>query len=103
MMKLFAFRDRFENEPKEGKAQYHALDIYSIIATTTEGEWNEALALRDQFQRHASVIEAGQIARAYFNQPDQMGSIRLRESRYYRDDFKLTDFTNALLEMFATP
>jgi hypothetical protein len=100
MMKLFAFRDRLKKEPDQAKAQYHALDVYSILATTTEEEWQQALTLRDQFQQHSFVIEAGRIARDYFDQPDQMGLIRLQESRYYRDDFKLRDFSSALLELF---
>ena len=100
MMKLFAFRDRLKNEQDQEKAQYHALDVYSILATTTEKEWEQALALREEFQDHPLVIEAGQIAHEYFDRSEQMGLIRLQESRYYRDDFKLRQFSSALLELF---
>jgi len=100
MMKLFAFRDRLEKDPDQAKAEYHAIDIYSILATTTESEWTQALALRDEFQRHPLVIEAGRIAHEFFDRPEQMGLLRLRESRYYRGDFKLYDFSSALLELF---
>jgi hypothetical protein len=37
MMKLFAFRDRLEDANKE-YGRYHALDLYMILATTTEQE-----------------------------------------------------------------
>ena len=47
MMKLFAFRDRLDDPDKEF-GRYHALDLYTILATTTEEEWEYALQLRDQ-------------------------------------------------------
>jgi hypothetical protein len=100
MMKLFAFRDRLTREPDQEGAQYHALDIYSILATSTEEEWKQALALHNEFQHHPLVLEAGRIAKEHFARPEQMGSIRLQESRYYRDDLKLRDFSSALLELF---
>jgi hypothetical protein len=100
MMKLFAFRDRLQRDPDQAKAEYHALDVYSILATTTEPEWAQALVLRDKFHRHPFVIEAGRIAHEFFGRPEQMGLIRLRESRYYRSDFKLGDFSSSLLELF---
>ena len=103
MMKLFAFRDWFKRNTDQEKAEYHALDVYSIVATTTEEEWNQALKLHDEFQQHPSVIEAAHIAHEYFAQPKQMGLIRLQESRYYRDDFNLRDFSSVLLELFALP
>ena len=102
MMKLFAFRDRLKDRDQE-KAQYHALDVYSIVATTTEEEWKQALMLRDEFQQHPFVIEAAHIAHEYFARPEQMGLIRLQESRYYRDDFNLRDFSSVLLELFPLP
>ncbi|MDF1592715.1 MAG: hypothetical protein P1P89_14455 [Desulfobacterales bacterium] len=37
MMKLFAFRDRLDDINKE-YGRYHALDLYTILATTTEEE-----------------------------------------------------------------
>ena len=99
MMKLFAFRDRL-NDPEKDHGSYHALDLYSIIATTTETEWHEALRLRDECQMHPLVIEAGQIVAEHFAEPERMGMIRLRESPYFRDQFRLTDFASALVELF---
>jgi hypothetical protein len=103
MMKLFAFRDRLEKESDQEKAQYHAMDCYSILATATEQEWNQALALHEEFQEHPFVLEAGRIARTHFDKPGQFGLIRLQESRYYRDDFKLREFRSALLDLFPDP
>jgi hypothetical protein len=44
MMKLFAFRDRFKDPDKE-YGRYHALDLYMILATTTEKEWGKFIQL----------------------------------------------------------
>lgn len=45
MMKLFAFRDRITDSNKDF-GRYHALDIYAILAMTSETEWNRALEAR---------------------------------------------------------
>lgn len=86
MMKLFAFKDRFEDENKE-LGRYHALDMYTILATTTENEWEQALEFRDQYSKEKMTIEAGNLIHQYFSDCSQMGIVRLRESGYYRDDF----------------
>jgi hypothetical protein len=46
MMKLFAFKDWLDDADKE-LGRYHALDMYTILATTMESEWNQALGFRD--------------------------------------------------------
>ena len=74
--------------------------MYSIVATTTEEEWEQALRLREEFRQHPFVIEAGRIVKEHFAQPTQFGLIRVQESRYYRQDFKLADLSSALLELF---
>jgi hypothetical protein len=99
MMKLFAFRDRLHDADKEF-GRYHALDLYTIVATTTEGEWNYALALRDQYGSQPWVREAGRIAAEYFRALDRLGVIRLRESAYYRPELQLDEFMSALQELF---
>lgn len=99
MMKLFAFRDKFGDPDKEF-GRYHALDIYSIIATTTEEEWYGVPALREEYQNNERVIEAGGIVSEFFSSPDSMGMLRLKESPYYRVDFQLEDFMSVLREMF---
>jgi hypothetical protein len=55
MMKLFAFRDRL-SDPNKEFGRYHALDLYTILATTTEQEWEYALHLRDQYKDDPSAF-----------------------------------------------
>lgn len=99
MMKLFAFRDRLEDANKEF-GRYHALDLYTILATTTEEEWGFALELRDQQEDQPYVMEAGRLVSEYFSALERMGMIRLRESPYYRPDLQLDEFMSALQELF---
>lgn len=99
MMKLFAFRDRF-NDPNKEFGRYHALDLYAIIATTGEEEWSHAVELRDQQGNQPYVLEAGRLVSEYFSSLDRLGIIRLRESPYYRPELQLDEFMTALLELF---
>jgi hypothetical protein len=99
MMKLFAFRDRLDDADKEF-GRYHALDLYTILATTSEREWREALRFRDQRADDPYVIEAGDMVSKHFSALDCLGMIRLRESRYYRPELQLAEFMSALHEVF---
>jgi hypothetical protein len=99
MMKLFAFRDRLQDENKE-YGRYHALDLYTILASTTETEWNQALAFRDQYGDEPYVIEAGDLVSEYFSALGRLGMIRLRESPYYRKELELDEFMSSLQELF---
>jgi len=98
MMKLFAFRDRLTDESKDF-ARYYALDIYTVLATTTEKEWDEALELRKIHRAAPVVVEAAQIVRDYFSGKDSLGMLRLRESPYSRPELQLDDFLAALHEL----
>jgi hypothetical protein len=99
MMKLFAFRDRLEDANKEF-GRYHALDLYTILATTTEEEWRFALGLCDRYRDQPSVKEAGGIVSKYFSTLSNMGMIRMRESRYFRPDLQVAEFISDLKELF---
>jgi len=99
MMKLFAFRDRLDDSDKEF-GRYHALDLYTILATTTEGEWEYALQLRDQYKNDPLAIEAGHLVSEYFSAPERLGMIRLRESHYYRSELQIEKFMSVLRELF---
>ena len=99
MMKLFAFRDRRE-DPNKDLGRYHALDLYSILANTSEKEWDEALKLRERFKTDDHVLETGRIVEEYFSSRTQLGIIRMMESPYYRPEFKLGEFMSALKELF---
>jgi hypothetical protein len=80
LMKLFAFRDRLEDENKEF-GRYHALDLYTIVATTIEQEWQLALKLREIHKEDPIALEAGRLVAKYFSDLEQLGMIRLRESK----------------------
>lgn len=99
MMKLFAFRDRLGDADKE-YGRYHALDLYTIMATTTESEWREALAMHKRHAADSYVKEAGNIVVTYFADLDSLGLIRMRESLYYRPELQLEDFMSAVQELF---
>ena len=99
MMKLFAFRDRVEDADKDF-GRYHALDLYTILATTTEDEWAYALKLRDQNRGRPGMIEAGRLVSRHFSVTDRLGIIRLKESPYYRPELRLDEFTSVLQELF---
>jgi hypothetical protein len=99
MMKLFAFRDRLDNADKEF-GRYHALDLYTIMATMTENEWEQALELRDQYGNEPYIREAGRLVAKLFSSLDRLGMIRLRESRYYRPELQIDEFMSALHELF---
>jgi len=99
MMKLFAFEDRREDSNKEF-GRYHALDMYSILATTTEGEWNQAILFRDMYLTDPFMIKSGHLVSKHFSTPESLGLLRLKESKYYRSDFELDTFISALSELF---
>ena len=87
-MKLFAFRDRLEDKNKE-YGRYHALDIYSILASTLEDEWDYARQLREECRNEKYVKTAGQLVSQYFSASNSLGIIRLKESPYYRPELQL--------------
>ena len=99
MMKLFAFRDRM-NDREKAYGQYHALDIYSIIATTGEAEWNRALELVETHKCKPEIVEAHRIVGQYFSTLTSVGMLRMRESPYCRKELELQEFCNALGELF---
>lgn len=99
LMKLFAFRDRLDDKNKEF-GRYHALDLYTILATTTEPEWQLALELKALHKKDPIALEAGRLIGDYFANLEQPGVIRLRESPYFRPDLQVDDFMSALKELF---
>ena len=86
--------------PDKEFGRYHALDLYTILATTTEGEWEYALELRDQHKNDPLAIEAGHMVSEYFSAPERLGMIRLRESHYYRPELQIEKFMSVLQELF---
>ncbi|MEP6904082.1 MAG: hypothetical protein ABJA66_20350 [Actinomycetota bacterium] len=78
VMKLFALRDRLEDEEKDYGA-YHAFDIYRVIAMMTEKEWNEAIDLSERYRNASKIIEATQIADELFASVESIGVLRVRQ------------------------
>jgi hypothetical protein len=70
--------------PVKEFGRYHALDLYTILATTTEKEWEYSLHLRDQYKDDPLAKEAGNLVSEYFSSQERLGMIRLMESPYYR-------------------
>ena len=99
MMKLFAFRDRIGDANKEF-GSYHALDIYTILATMTEEEWDQAQRLRDRHQHAPPIVEAARITNEFFASPTSTGMLRMRESPYCRPELQLGEFCDSLRELF---
>lgn len=78
VMKLFALRDRLEDEEKDFGA-YHAFDIYRIVGMMTEDEWNEAVEMRNRFQAAPKIREAANIAGDLFAGLESIGVLRVRQ------------------------
>jgi hypothetical protein len=99
MMKLFAFRDQHDKADK-GSGRHHALDLYTILATTTEIEWNQCTALSRKFSDEKYFKDAGDLVSNYFSDLNGWGMIRLRESPYFRKELQLDIFMSSLKELF---
>lgn len=78
VMKLFALRDRLEDEEKDFGA-YHAFDIYRIIGMMTETEWNQAIDLRRRYRNAPKIREAGEIVKELFTNLESVGILRVRQ------------------------
>ncbi len=101
MMKLFAFRDRMDDSRKDN-GSYHALDIYAIVATTTEIEWEQAKTIRNANRDLPEVSEASELVAKYFSGPTSKGILRLQDSPYFSREFQLDVFRSSLTELFPS-
>jgi hypothetical protein len=99
MMKLFAFRDRLGDANKE-YGRYHALDLYAIMANTTEEEWDKTQEISGRFRADPYVLEAGRITADYFSAPTGLGVLRMMESPYYRQEFLIDEFISDMSGLF---
>jgi predicted nucleotidyltransferase len=99
MMKLFAFRDRKEDEDKN-LGRHHALDLYAIVAMQVESEYQESLRLGNLYGKDNHVEAAREIISNDFAGPTSIGVIRLREHPLFRPEFPVSDFLAVLREIF---
>ena len=101
LMKLFAYRDRKDDEDKE-YGRYHALDIYSIIAMMTESELVESQKFSKLHAQSPIMRDACGIVKEYFSAPTAEGVLRLQESPYYRKSMQLDEFCDAIKTLFPS-
>lgn len=99
MMKLFAFRDRKDDEAKEF-AQHHALDVYRIVAMLTEPEYKTVRKLAAQYRQNDRVREASGIVSRFFDEIDASGVLRMREHKLFAENFDVRQFIDVLRELF---
>lgn len=78
VLKLFAFRDRFDDPDKE-YGRYHAFDIYVALSMMTEVEYEQAGELAARFAGTPQLDEARSIVEEFFGDVGGMGIIRIRE------------------------
>lgn len=78
LMKLFAFRDRLDDQRKD-LARHHALDVYRIVGLITPEEDKIVRLLASRYREHPKVIEARRVAQVHFSEPRALGILRMRE------------------------
>lgn len=101
MMKLFAFRDRVGDKDKDF-GSYHALDLYTVIALTTEVEWKQAQELCMKHSSDPIFDDASRIVGQYFASQNSVGMLRIKESPYFRKELNLAEFMDVLRDLFPT-
>lgn len=99
MMKLFAFRDRKDDQDKEF-ARHHALDLYRIVAMLTETEDQTVRKLAARHRDNERVREGCTIVSSLFDEPTALGVLRMREHALFTDRLDVRRFLDVLHEIF---
>jgi hypothetical protein len=103
VMKLFALRDRLEDESKDSGA-YHAFDIYRIVALMTEEEWEQSVGLYQKYAEEPKIKEATEIVGQLFEATDSIGILRVRQHAQAIEitipEANLRDLTEDLQDLF---
>lgn len=99
LMKIFAFADRHQDAAVD-YGRHHVLDMYAIMAATSESQWRSALELKTAYSTHPTVLAASAHVGKLFPTSDSIGMLRLRESPYYRDGMDVDEFLSILHELF---
>jgi hypothetical protein len=94
VMKLFALRDRLEDEEQDFGA-YHAFDIYRIVGMITENEWNQAVELHGRYRDAPKIREAEEISGDLFA---SLESVQTRSANSY--DFSPLNCKRTTLSSF---
>ncbi len=104
MLKLFALRDRLDDENKDFGA-YHAFDIYRIIGMMTEEEWEQTLEIRNKYCDSVKFKESIKIVGELFSSMDSKGILRIRQhaknNKIEMTEDNLSGLINDLTERFS--
>ena len=104
ILKLYAFRDRKDDESKD-YGRHHAYDIFSSLLEMDSLDWSNS-KLQKKFLLGKTVFcEAQSIIEECFTEESLIGIIRLKENKlYYRDkevfDQYINNFISDLRELF---
>jgi hypothetical protein len=99
MMKLFAFRDCMNDAAKD-YGRHHAIDMYTIVGLMTEKDWDSSLAMYAEHRSDPKIEEACGLIDELFGSELDFGVLRLKENAYYRPEFQVADFIQALRDLF---
>ena len=100
LMKLFAFRDRKDDDDKD-MGRHHSLDILRIVAMMTQEECQTTLTKCREYSSHNSLKEARRIVREHFADEESIGVLRMREHPLFRREIDLEAFLEDLHSFFA--
>jgi hypothetical protein len=104
MLKLIAFRDQKDRDnPKQDYGRHHALDLYMLVAMTTEPEYQGALRLSQKYRDTPQFAAAATVVQDYFSDVEALGLLRLQEHPQFRPDMELRTFIGVLAEFFPQP
>lgn len=106
IFKLHAFADRVQDSSAD-YGRHHALDIFYTVARMGEGDWDNARDHAKQHAQEAYLINAQKIQRELFNDPQQLGLIRMAENQVYKANFDefsrlIQQFLVDIRELFKT-
>jgi hypothetical protein len=99
-MKLFALRDRI-HDPESDLGRHHALDLYAVVGSMSSDEWSQCLSMRHAHRDEPVIAECRRIVATLFAGKGSLGTLRLRESAYFRPDFDIDGFVGALRDLFV--
>jgi len=102
LMKLYAFRDRCQDEEKD-LARHHALDIYRIVAMMTEQEFEETRRQIAEQQDHPVLTEAARVVAEHFDSAESVGSLRLRSHLLWDEGMAMQAFLATLHDLLLKP
>ena len=76
ILKLFAYRDRQDDESRDFR--YHAYDLYRVVAMLTEADLTAVDEMRGRFGADPVVVEASRIVAELFEDEDAKGAVAVQ-------------------------